>query len=70
MSVSVILLCHPTVICECSRLTLELRLAERGGVASDNNELGLAGPERLDGRLVTKGDLAGLHHKRKARVDL
>lgn len=41
-------------------VVLELRLAERGGVAGDDNELGLAGAEGLEGGLVTKSDLAGL----------
>lgn len=37
-------------------VVLELRLAERGSVASNDNELGLAGAEGLEGRLVTKSD--------------
>lgn len=41
-------------------VVLELRLAERGGVAGDDDELGLAGAEGLEGGLVTKSDLAGL----------
>ena len=41
-------------------IVLELRLAKRGGVASDDDELGLAGAEGLEGGLVTKSDLAGL----------
>jgi len=35
---------------------LELRLAKRRGVASDDDKLGLAGAKRLEGRLVAKGD--------------
>jgi hypothetical protein len=41
-------------------LTLELRLAERRGVAGDDDELGLARAESLEGRLVSKCDLTGL----------
>jgi hypothetical protein len=41
-------------------VVLELRLAERGGVAGDDDELGLAGAEGLKGGLVTKSDLSGL----------
>lgn len=41
-------------------VVLELRLAERRGVASNDDELGLAGAEGLEGGLVTKSDLAGL----------
>ena len=41
-------------------VVLQLRLAERGGVAGDDDELGLAGAEGLEGGLVTKSDLAGL----------
>lgn len=40
--------------------TLELGLAERRGVASDDDELGLAGAQRLEGRLVAKCDLTRL----------
>lgn len=42
------------------RVVLELRLAERRGVASNDDELGLAGAEGLEGGLVTQSDLAGL----------
>ena len=42
------------------RVVLELRLAERRGVASDDDELGLAGAEGLEGGLVAESDLAGL----------
>jgi len=41
-------------------VVLELRLAERRGVASNDDELGLAGAEGLEGGLVAKSDLAGL----------
>jgi hypothetical protein len=37
-------------------VVLELRLAERRSVASNDDELGLAGSEALEGRLVTKSD--------------
>jgi hypothetical protein len=37
-------------------VVLELRLAERWGVASDDDELGLSGAEGLEGRLVSEGD--------------
>ena len=48
-------------------VVLELRLAERRGVASDDDELGLAGAQALQGRLVTESDLARLHDQRQAR---
>jgi len=38
------------------RLTLELALAQRWGVAGDDDKLGFAGSERLEGGLVAKGD--------------
>ena len=41
-------------------VVLELTLAERRGVASNDDELGLAGAEGLEGGLVTQSDLAGL----------
>ena len=37
-------------------VVLKLRLAERRGVASNNDELGLSAAESLEGRLVTEGD--------------
>lgn len=48
-------------------VVLELRLAERGRVASDDDELGLAGTQALQSRLVTESDLARLHDQRQAR---
>jgi hypothetical protein len=66
-------------------VVLKLRLPQRRSVASNDDELGLAGSQALEGGLVAKGDpkksacrswliallhvLARLHHKRKARVD-
>lgn len=50
-------------------VVLELTLAERGSVAGNDDELGLAHTDGLDGGLVAEGDLSGLHNKRKARVD-
>jgi hypothetical protein len=50
-------------------VVLKLRLAERRSVASNDDELGLAGSEALEGRLVTKSDLSGLHNKRQLGVD-
>ena len=41
-------------------VVLELALAERRGVASNNNELGLARAKGLEGGLVAESDLAGL----------
>ena len=37
-------------------VVLELRLAERGSVGGDDDELGLAVTEGLQGRLVSQGD--------------
>lgn len=37
-------------------VVLELRLAERGSVASNDDQLGLAGTEALESRLVSQGD--------------
>jgi hypothetical protein len=37
-------------------VVLELTLAERRSVASNDDELGLAGSEALEGRLVSKSD--------------
>ena len=37
-------------------VVLELRLAERGSVAGDDDKLGLAGAEALEGGLVTESD--------------
>lgn len=37
-------------------VVFELALAERRGVSSDDDELGLAGSESLESRLVSEGD--------------
>jgi hypothetical protein len=37
-------------------VVLELTLAERRGVASNNDELGLSGSKGLEGRFVSEGD--------------
>jgi hypothetical protein len=50
-------------------VVLQLRLPQRRSVASNDDKLGLAGTQALEGRLVTEGDFARLHHKREARVD-
>jgi hypothetical protein len=41
-------------------VVLELGLAERRCVAGDDDQLGLAGAEGLEGGLVAEGDLSGL----------
>ena len=38
------------------KLTLKLGLPQRGRVGGDDDQLGLAGAEGLDGGLVAKGD--------------
>lgn len=43
-------------------VVLELRLAQRGGVAGNDDELGLASTEGLESRLVAQSDLSRLHH--------
>jgi hypothetical protein len=48
---------------------LELRLSQRGSVAGDDDELGLASSEALQRGFVAQCDLSRLHHKRQARVD-
>lgn len=66
-------------------VVLKLRLSQGRSVARDDDELGLAGTQTLEGRLVSESDprksvcvmddaqdlnvLARLHNKRKARVD-
>ena len=44
-------------------VVLELRLAERRSVGRDEDELGLAGAEGLEGAAVAEDDLAGLDDK-------
>lgn len=48
-------------------VVLKLGLAQRRAVAGDEDQLGLARAESLHGGLGTHGNLARLHHKRKAR---
>ena len=50
-------------------VVLKLRLAERRGVASNDDELGLAVAERLEGALVAEGDFARLHDQSQTAVD-
>lgn len=51
------------------RVVLNLGLAQGLAVVRDDDELGLAGAERLEGRLVTERVLAGTHHNLKTVVD-
>jgi hypothetical protein len=39
-------------------VVLELRLAQRRGVSGDDDELGLAGAQTLEGGLVTESNLS------------
>jgi hypothetical protein len=41
-------------------VVLELRLAERGSVAGNDDKLGLAGAQALEGGLVTESDPAAV----------
>jgi hypothetical protein len=50
-------------------VVLQLGLAERGGVAGDDDQLGLSGAQALEGGLVAQGDLSGLHHQGEPGVD-
>lgn len=50
-------------------VVLELGLAERRGVASNDDELGLAVAERLEGALVAESDFARLHDQSQTAVD-
>lgn len=51
-------------------VVLQLRLAERGGVGSDDDQLGLTRAQSLHGRRSAQGDLTGLHHQGEPGVDL
>lgn len=51
------------------RVVLELRLAEWGGVAGNDDQLGLSVSQGLEGRLVAENVLAGLHYQRQTGVD-
>lgn len=44
-------------------VVLELRLAQRRSVSGNDDQLGLASTEGLEGGLVTEGDLSTLHTK-------
>jgi hypothetical protein len=50
-------------------VVLQLRLAERRSVASNDDQLGLARAQRLQRALVADSNLAGLHDKRQLGVD-
>ena len=47
---------------------LNLRLAKRRAVGSDQDELGLSGAEGLEGGFVAEGCLSGLHDELDTRV--
>lgn len=51
------------------RVVLELRLAEWGGVAGNDDQLCFSVSQGLEGRLVSENVLAGLHHQRQTGVD-
>lgn len=51
-------------------VVLQLRLAERRSVGSNDDQFGLARAQSLHGRLGTQGDLTGLHHQGEPGVDL
>lgn len=50
-------------------VVLEKRLAQRRSVLGDDDELGLAASEALEGGLVAEGDLAGLDDERQLGAD-
>ena len=51
-------------------VVLELALAERGSVGSNDDQLSLTRTQSLHGRLSTQGDLTGLHHQGEPGVVL
>jgi hypothetical protein len=51
------------------RVVLKLRLAERRGVAGNDDQLGFSRSKALQSRLVTKGDLSRLHNQSQTAVD-
>jgi len=50
-------------------VVLDLTLAQSRGVVGDDDHLGLAGAEGLDGGLVTEGGLTRLHDQLDLAVD-
>ena len=50
-------------------VVFEFGLPQRWGVASNDNELCLAGSQGLEGGLVAEHNLTALHDESKARVD-
>jgi len=50
-------------------VVLDLRLAERRSVAGNDDQLALAAAQSLEGLLVAKAVLAGLHDQRQTGVD-
>lgn len=50
-------------------VVLEFTLSQGRSVASNDDQLGLAGSQRLESRLVAESDLSGLHNKRQLGVD-
>merc|ERR1719420_1164502 len=50
-------------------VVLDLGLTERGSVVGDDNQLALAVPQGLEGLLVAKNVLAGLHDQGESGID-
>jgi hypothetical protein len=48
-------------------VVLELRLPQRRGVGSDEDQLSLAGAKGFEGAAIAEDDLAGLDHKGELR---
>ena len=51
-------------------VVLQFGLSQWRSIASDDDELGLAASQTLEGRLVAESDFAGFHHERQARTNL
>ncbi|KAF8382023.1 hypothetical protein PRIPAC_71165, partial [Pristionchus pacificus] len=51
-------------------VVLDLRLSEGGGVAGDDDQLGLSTAEGLEGLLVSEAVLSRLHDHGKSGVDV
>lgn len=51
-------------------VVLQLRLSQDWGVTSNDNQLGLAGSQSLNGRLVTQGVLTGFDNQTQLGVDV